>query len=185
MEFIDKVTSKTNIWTVISIFIFLIVIFHIIQIDLTSSAQLLGMSILISYIIWRIGSIEDLWRLLFLKQLANIEIFNRKLISNPLFINLSKDLQEEINKIDNHIKDFFTEFIELSILMLINLLLIILLVIGVIAFSHITVLSLNFNNLYLIIIILFLNILFLYNAKSQIEKDFLLYKHIYEKQGKS
>lgn len=181
MEFIDKITSKTNIWTVISIFIFLISIFHVIEINFSSSTELFILSIFISYIISKIGNIEYLWKLLFLKQLANIEIYKRTIASNPVFIHLSKDAQKDINKIDSHIKDFFVEFTELSIISTVNLLIFILLILKLIALTPITILALNFNNLGLILFILFLNILFLYNAKSQIEKDFLLYKQIYEK----
>ncbi|CAG0987771.1 MAG: hypothetical protein OIN86_07400 [Candidatus Methanoperedens sp.] len=184
-DLFDKVLSKTNLWADISIGIFLISFLSVpennLELFLTG---IIIFSVFLSFILEKICNIESLWKLLFLKQLADIEFNNRKFTENPSFFDLQKDAKEEVNKLDEHIKEFFLEYMEILMLFFINCLILLLLLFKVIPLITFTFFSLSINNLLLIFLVLLLNILFLYNAKSQIVKDFSMYKEIYKKYGK-
>lgn len=183
-ELFDKVLSKRDLWAVISISVFLAPFLPVPENNLESFiTRIIALSVVLSFILGKICNIENLWKLLFLRQLANIELYNRKFTANPSFFDLQKDSKEEINKLDDHIKEYFAEYVEILILLLISSPILFLIKSGFNPTTTFTAFNLKINTLILIVGVQILNILFLYNANYQIKKDFSIYKDIYKKYG--
>lgn len=161
--------------------VFLISFFRFTEIyTKTSITILISVSIIFSFILGEISDIEEIWKLLFLKKLANIECYNRIFTKNPSFFNLPKEAKNEIHKLDKHISKYFKNYVELLIILIISSSIILLIVFKKLDIIDFKLFDFYFNNLQLTISILLLSILFFYNSRKQITKDFSLYKNIYE-----
>lgn len=178
---IDAFITKTNLWVVISISAFLVSLSTGPKSNINSFlAIIISTSVVLSLILRKVSCIENLWKLLFLKQLADIELYKRKCTANPSFFDLEKDTKEEIDKLDLHIQELFTEYIEILVLIPTGILIIFLMMYGIIPLITLNASIFEINNLILIVAVQILNILFLYDTHIQLTKDFSLYKHIYK-----
>ncbi len=68
---------------------------------------------------------------------------NRKFTAKPSYYDLQKDAKEEIDKLDNHIKECFKEYIEILILLLTGFPIIFLIISSDIPLTTFTIFSLT------------------------------------------
>ena len=162
-------------------YVFLISFFRFTEIYTeTSNTILILVSIIFSFILGEISDIEEIWKLLFFKKLANIEYYNRIVTKNSSFFSLPEKAKNEIDKLDNHIVKYFKNYVELLIILFISSNIVLLLFFKRLDIIDFNFFGIYFNNLHLTGYVLLFTIIFLYNSKDQLTKDFSIYKTIYE-----
>jgi ABC-type transport system involved in cytochrome bd biosynthesis fused ATPase/permease subunit len=138
-----------------------------------------------SVIMQKVSQLEFIRHFFIKIQLLNIEIRLQKINLNYGYYTLPEEAKKEIDKIDQHFKEYLTDYVSSSIVVMIYLLLFATWSSGYISFVEFEIGEYNVKIFYILLVMLVINILVMFDSHDQAKQYMQDLKEIYQRYGGS